>query len=453
MCFAKKKSKATLIGLKKFILNTITEESNMAGEKPHINVIFIGHVDQGKSTLVGRVMYDSGSLSEQEYRKLEAIAQEKGKGTFAFAYMMDTLKEERERGITIDVNYKKFDTKKNFFTVIDAPGHQDYVKNMITGTSQADAAVLLVGSKEGIMTQTREHAYLAKVLGINQLIVAINKMDEVEYKVERFNEVKDDITKLLKGIGYRDETFKVIPVSAWMGDNIVKNSDKMPWYKGEPLIEAMDNFKAPEAASDKPLRLPVQDVYNIKGVGTVPVGKVSTGVMKPNDKIIIMPEGTLTDVKSIEQHHEQLPQANPGDNIGFNLRKVGPRDIRRGSVIGHESNPPKVAEEFTAQIIVMHHPSAITVGYTPVFHIHTAQISCTITEIVKTLDTKTGGTKEENPKFIKTGDAAIVKIKPTQPLVVENFKDFPQLGRLAIRDMAKTVAAGIVIDVKERVKK
>ncbi|NCP72545.1 translation elongation factor EF-1 subunit alpha [archaeon] len=425
----------------------------MAGEKPHINTIFIGHVDQGKSTLVGRLMYDTGSLSEQDYRKLEAIAQEKGKGTFAFAYMMDTLKEERERGITIDVNYKKFDTKKNFFTVIDAPGHQDYIKNMITGTSQADAAVLLVGAKEGIMAQTKEHSYLAKVLGINQLIVAVNKMDEIEYKEERFNEVKDEVSKLLKGIGYKDEMYKVIPVSAWMGDNVAKKSEKLAWFKGQTLLEAMDEFKAPASAADKPLRLPVQDVYNIKGVGTVPVGKVSTGVMKPNDKIIINPEGTLTDVKSIEQHHEQLPQANPGDNVGFNLRKVGPKDIRRGSVIGHESNPPKIAEEFTAQIIVINHPSAITVGYTPVFHIHTAQISCTFTELVRTLDTKSGGTKEENPKFLKTGDAAIVKIKPTQPLVAEAFKDYPQLGRLAIRDMGKTVAAGVIIEVKEKVKK
>lgn len=425
----------------------------MAGDKPHINTIFIGHVDQGKSTLVGRLMYDTGALSEQEYRKLEAIAKEKGKGTFAFAYMMDNLKEERERGITIDVNYKKFDTKKNFFTVIDAPGHQDYIKNMITGTSQADAAILLVGAKEGIMAQTKEHSYLAKVLGINQLIVAVNKMDEVEYKEERFNQVKEEVLKLLKGIGYKEDAVKVVPVSAWMGDNVVKKSDKLPWYTAQTLLEAMDDFKAPESASDKPLRLPVQDVYNIKGVGTVPVGKVSTGVMKPNDKIIIMPEGTVTEVKSIEQHHEQLPHAGPGDNVGFNLRKIGPRDIRRGSVIGHEQNPPKVAEEFTAQIIVINHPSAITVGYTPVFHMHTAQISCTVTELVKTLDTKSGGTKEDNPKFLKTGDAAIVKIKPTQPLVVEAFKDYPQLGRLAIRDMGKTVAAGVVIEVKERVKK
>ncbi|MCK9293288.1 MAG: translation elongation factor EF-1 subunit alpha [archaeon] len=425
----------------------------MASDKPHINVIFIGHIDQGKSTLVGRLMYDTGALTEQDYRKLEAIAKEKGKGSFAFAYMMDNLKEERERGVTIDVNYKKFETKTKFFTVIDAPGHADYIKNMITGTSQADAAVLLVGGKEGIMPQTKEHAFLAKVLGINQIIVAINKMDEISYEESRFNTVKEDVLKLLKGSGYKDENIQVIPVSAWMGDNIVKKSEKLPWYKGVSLLEALDKFVAPESAEGKPLRLPIQDVYNIKGVGTVPVGKVSSGIMKPNDKIIIQPEGVVTEVKSIEMHHEQLTEARPGDNVGFNLRKIGPRDIRRGSVIGHESNPPTVAEEFTAQIIVLHHPSAITVGYTPVFHMHTAQISCSVIEIIKSLDPKTGAVKEENPKFIKTGDAAIVKIKPTQPLVIEQFKEFPQLGRLAIRDMGKTVAAGIVIDVKKKEKK
>jgi len=425
----------------------------MASEKPHINVIFIGHIDHGKSTTVGRLMYDTGALPEQDYRKLEAIAKEKGKGTFAFAYMMDTLKEERERGITIDVNYKKFETKKNFFTVIDAPGHQDYIKNMVTGTSQADAAVLVVASKDGIQAQTKEHAFLAQVMGIRQIIVAVNKMDEVEYKQERFNQIKEEATKLLKGSGFKDENMKIIPIASYPGDNITKKpTEHMPWYTGPCLLEALDMFDAPAIPTDKPLRLPIQDVYNIKGVGTVPVGKISTGIMKPNDKIIIMPEGVETEVKSIEMHHEQLTEARPGDNIGFNLRKVGPKDIKRGSVIGHVTNPPSVAEDFTAQIVVLYHPSAITVGYSPVFHMHTAQISCTITELIKSIDPKTGAVKEENPKFLKAGDAAIVRIKPNQPLCIETYKEFPQLGRLAIRDMGKTVAAGIVIEVKKKVK-
>jgi elongation factor 1-alpha len=418
----------------------------MASEKPRINVVFVGHIDHGKSTTVGRLMYDSGNLSEQDYRKLQAIAEEKGKGTFAFAYMMDITKEERERGITIDVNYKKLETDKNYFTIIDAPGHADYIKNMITGTSQSDAAVLVCAAKDGIKAQTKEHAFLCQVMGIKQLIVAINKMDEVNYSQDRFNEVKKEITTLLKKTGFKEDHFKVIPISAWVGDNVVKKSEKMSWYDGPVLMKAMDEFVPTEIPTDKALRLPVQDVYNIKGVGTVPVGRVETGTLKPNDKVIIMPENVQTEVKSIEAHHESLSSAGPGDNIGFNLRKVGKNDVKRGSVVGPVNSPPTVAQEFTAQIVVLNHPTAIAPGYTPVFHIHTAQISCSITELIK----KVSPTQEDHPKFLKTGDAAIVKIKPTQPVCVETYKDFPQLGRFAIRDMGKTVAAGIITEIKKR---
>ena len=225
----------------------------MAGQKPHLNVIFIGHIDHGKSTTVGRLMYDTGNLSEQDCRKLEALAKEKGKGTFAFAFLMDTLKEERERGVTIDVNYKKFSTQKNDFTIIDAPGHQDYVKNMVTGTSQADAAVLIVAAKEGVQPQTREHAFLAQVMGIKKMVVAINKMDEVNYSEERYKEVKEDVLKLLKSSGFKEENLTFVPISSWVGQNIIKAPDKMPWFKGPTLLEAIDSFPAPESPIDKPL--------------------------------------------------------------------------------------------------------------------------------------------------------------------------------------------------------
>jgi len=419
-------------------------------EKPHVNLIFIGHVDHGKSTTVGRLLYDSGALSEQDYRKIKTSADSMGKGTFAFAFVMDNLKEERERGVTIDVAYKKFEGKKNNFTIIDAPGHRDFVKNMITGTSQADAAVLVVSAKEGVQPQTKEHAFLAQVMGLKQLIVAVNKMDEVNYEEKRFNEVKEEMSKLLSGVGYKTDKVVFIPISAWVGDNIAKKSDKLKWYSGKTLLDALDDFVAPEPPVDKALRLPIQDVYNIKGVGTVPVGRVETGIMKPGDKIIAMPSGAKGEVKTIEMHHEQLSEARPGDNVGFNVRGLTKEQIARGDVIGHEKDVPTVAKEFTAQIVVLNHPTAIPVGYTPVFHLHTAQLSCTITEIQKKLDAKTGQTKEENPKFLKTGDAAIVKIVPTKPVVIEEYKKFPQLGRFAIRDMGQTVAAGIVLSVTPR---
>lgn len=422
----------------------------MAGNKPHVNLVFIGHVDHGKSTTVGRLLYDTGTLTEQDYRKLKTEADSRGKGTFAFAYAMDTLKEERERGVTIDVNYKKFEGKKNGFTIIDAPGHKDFVKNMITGTSQADAAVLVVAVDGGIQPQTKEHGFLAQVMGLKQLICAINKMDTVAYNEAKFNELKTDLDKLLKGVGYKEGQIKFIPISAWVGDNINTKSDKMSWYKGPTLVEALDEIIPPVPPTDKPLRLPIQDVYNIKGVGTVPVGRVETGVIKPNDKVIFMPSNKEGEVKSVEAHHEMLPQAIPGDNVGFNVRGIAKNDISRGDVCGHTSNVPTVAKEFEAQIVVLNHPTAIPMNYTPVFHMHTLQISCTFTELKRSLDPKTGGVKEENPKFLKTGDAAIVKITPTKPICIETYKEFPQLGRFAVRDMGQTVAAGVVLSIVKK---
>ena len=419
-------------------------------EKDLINVVFIGHVDHGKSTTVGRLLYDGGALSEQEYRKLEEIAKEKGKGTFAFAYAMDNLKEERERGVTIDVSYKRFDAKKHQFTIIDAPGHRDFVKNMITGTSQADAAVLVVAAKEGPQPQTKEHAFLSQVMGIKQLVVAINKMDEVNYDEAKFKEVSDEMTKMLTGIGYKAENLKVVPISAWKGDNVAKASDNLKWFSGKTLIDTLDDLTAPPAPIDKALRIPVQDVYNIKGVGAIPVGRVETGILKSGTKVVVMPSGKEGEVKDIEEHHEKLQEAKPGNNIGFSIRGVGSGDIGRGDVIGPINDKPTVVKSFTAQIVVLNHPTAIPVGYTPVFHLHTAQLSMTLTEIQKKLDPKTGAVAEENPKFLKTGDAAIVKITPTKPVCAEKFADFPALGRFAIRDMGQTVAAGVILEIEEK---
>jgi len=419
-------------------------------EKPHMNLIFIGHIDHGKSTTVGRLLYETGAVSEQELRKLKEEEAKYNQATLEFAYVTDELKEERERGMTIDISAREFQTPKYYFTVIDAPGHRDFVKNMITGASQADAAVLVVSATEGVQPQTKEHAYLAKVLGINQLIVGINKIDAINYDHAKFEDVKTKVATLLKTIGYDTSKILFIPYSALQGDNVAKPSDKMPWYSGPTLLQALDTFVVPPKPLDKPLRLPIQDVYSISGFGTVPVGRVETGVMKPGDMIIIMPEGIKTDVKSIEMHHQALQKAEPGDNIGFNIKGVEKKDIKRGDVVGPVNNPPTVAEEFTAQIVVINHPTAIAPGYTPVFHIHTAQVAATIAEILEKKDPKTGQTVQKNPEFIKNGDIAVVRIKPTKPVVVEKYSDFPPLGRFAVRDMGQTVAAGVVLDVVKR---
>ncbi len=416
-------------------------------EKEHMNIVFIGHIDSGKSTSVGRILYETGAIPEQTMKKLKEEAEKMGKATFEFAFIMDTIKEERERGVTIDVSHKEFRTSKYYYTIIDAPGHRDFIKNMITGASQADAAVLVVSGKDGVESQTKEHAFLAKVLGLNQLIVWVNKMDAVNYDQKKFEEVKVEILKLLQGMGYKTDQVKVIPGSSYKGANLTKKAPELSWYTGPTLVDALDMFVVPPKPMDKPLRLPIQDVFTITGHGTVPVGRVETGVMKQNMVVIVAPSGAKGEIKKIEMHHQELAQAIPGDNVGFNLKGVDKKDIRRGDVIGPSDHPPTVADEFKAQIVVLNHPTAISVGYTPVFHIHTAQFAGRISEIVEKKDPKTGLTLQEKPDFIKTGDVAIVKIKPLKPVVIEKFQDFPPLGRFAMRDMGQTVAAGVVLEV------
>jgi len=419
-------------------------------EKEHMNLAMIGHIDHGKSTLLGRLLTEAGAIDPhiiEEYRKKAA---EIGKATFEYAWVMDTLSDERERGITIDVAHQRFDTNKYYYTIVDCPGHRDFVKNMITGTSQADAAVLVVDAKDGIMAQTKEHVFLSRTLGVTQLIIAINKMDRVNYDQKRYEELKKELLALLGLVGYKEEHVIFIPVSAIDGVNVTKKSDKETWFDGPTLLEALDLMKVPDKPVNLPLRIPVQDVYTITGVGTVPVGRVETGKMKKGDTVIFNPPAVKGEVKTIEMHHEEIEEAVPGDNIGWNVRGISRTEIRRGDVCGPVDNPPTVVDEFTAQIVVLQHPSAITAGYTPVFHTHTAQVAATILEITKKMDPKTGATVEENPDFIKAGDAAIIKVKPTRPLVIERVKEIPQLGRFAVRDMGQTVAAGMVIDLKEK---
>jgi len=419
----------------------------MASNKPHMNLVTIGHVDHGKSTLVGRLLYDSGNVKEEDMRKLRETAKELKKETFEFAFVMDKLKEEMERGVTIDIMHTRFDTPKYYFTVIDAPGHRDFVKNMITGASQADAAILVCSAKEGIQEQTKEHVFLIKVLGVKQVIVAVNKMDSVGFDKAKYESTKVDVTKLLQTVGFDVSKIAFIPTSGYQGDNVFNKSKNMAWYTGLTLFEALDNLTVPPSPTDKPLRLPIQDVYSITGIGTVPVGRVETGILKIGDTLVFEPSGSKGEVKTIEMHHEQITEAKPGDNIGFSVRGVTKTDIKRGDVAGKIDNPPTVAKEFTAQIIVLQHPNVITVGYTPVFHVHTSQVACKIIEIQKKIDAKTGAVLQEKPDFIKAGDAAIIKCVPTRPLVIESAKAIPELGRFAIRDMGMTVAAGVCLEV------
>jgi elongation factor 1-alpha len=393
-------------------------------------------------------LFDAGTVDEQQMRKLKEKAAELGKSGFEFAYVMDNLKEEQERGVTIDLAHKKFESDKYEFTIIDAPGHADFIKNMITGVSQADAGVLVVAATDGVNEQTKEHAYLSKTFGIDQLIVAVNKMDMVKYEESRFNEVKTELSGLLTPLGFKSIRF--VPIASLMGDNVAKKSDNMAWWTEGTLLDLLNGFETTEKPTGLPLRMPVQDVYAIKGVGLVPVGRIETGVLKSNSKIVAVPGKTGTGIagecKEIEMHHEKVSEAVPGFNVGFNAKGFNKGDIAKGDVIGTADAPPSLVSEFIGQMIVLNHPSVITVGYSPVFHIHTAQVSCRITEIQK----KVAPTQEDNPDFVKNGDAAIVKFVPLKPVVIEKRDDIPQLARFAIRDSGKTVAAGQCMDIVKK---
>jgi len=432
----------------------------MGKEKVHVNLVVIGHVDSGKSTSTGHLIYKCGGIDKRTIEKFEKEAEEMGKGSFKYAWVLDKLKAERERGITIDIALWKFESEKSVFTIIDAPGHRDFIKNMITGTSQADVAILMIASPSGEFEagwskegQTREHALLAFTMGVKQMICCCNKMDAkgADYKEERYNEIKSEVGHYLKQVGYKIENVPFIPISGWNGDNMLDLSSNMPWYKGPFLLEALDAIKPPKRPILKPLRLPLQDVYKISGIGTVPVGRVETGIIKPAMQVTFGPLGTTTECKSVEMHHEQVAEAIPGDNVGFNVKGLSVTDIKRGYVASDAKNvPAQDTEYFKAQVIVMNHPGKIMNGYAPVLDCHTCHIASKFAEIENKMDKRTGKVTEEFPKHIVSGDAAIVKMIPSKPMVVEAFNEFPPLGRFAVRDMKQTVAVGVV---KETVKK
>jgi elongation factor 1-alpha len=438
----------------------------MGKEKTHINIVVIGHVDSGKSTTTGHLIYKCGGIDKRTIEKFEKEAQDMGKGSFKYAWVLDKLKAERERGITIDIALWKFETPKFYVTIIDAPGHRDFIKNMITGTSQADCAVLVVAagvgefeagiSKDG---QTREHALLAFTLGVKQLIVAVNKMDSTEppFSKARYEEIQKEVSGFIKKVGYDPAAVAFVPISGWHGDNMLEPSTNMPWFDGwnvtrkegsatgKTLLEALDSIVPPARPTEKPLRLPLQDVYKIGGIGTVPVGRVETGVLKPGMVVMFAPAMLSTEVKSVEMHHESLAEAGPGDNVGFNVKSVSVKEIRRGMVAGDTKNdPPKGCEHFDAQVIILNHPGEIHAGYTPVLDCHTAHIACKFAELLQKIDRRTGKSMEDSPKAVKSGDAAMARLVPSKPMCVESFAEYPPLGRFAVRDMRQTVAVGVI---------
>jgi len=434
----------------------------MGKEKKHVNIVVIGHVDAGKSTTTGHLIYKCGGIDKRVIEKFEKEASEMGKSSFKYAWVLDKLKAERERGITIDIALWKFETSKYYFTIIDAPGHRDFIKNMITGTSQADIAILVIASPTGEFEagiskngQTREHALLSYTLGVKQMIVATNKMDSTTppYDKNRYEEIKGEVSNYLKKVGYKPANIPFVPISGWVGDNMLEKSDNMNWYKGPTLLEALDSIKPPKRPFDKPLRLPLQDVFKIGGVGTVPVGRVETGKLKPGMNITFAPCMIKTECKDVEMHHEKLTEALPGDNVGFNVKNVSLKDIKRGDVASNtKDHPAEETDTFTSQVIIMNHPGQISNGYAPVIDCHTAHIACKFINITQKIDRRSGKVLEENPKFLKNGDASIIELKPSKQMCVETFSEYPPLGRFAVRDMRQTVAVGVIKKITKKLK-
>uniref|UniRef100_A0A668VLG2 Elongation factor 1-alpha n=1 Tax=Oreochromis aureus TaxID=47969 RepID=A0A668VLG2_OREAU len=411
----------------------------MGKEKLHINIVVIGHVDSGKSTTTGHLIYKCGGIDKRTIEKFEKEAAEMGKGSFKYAWVLDKLKAERERGITIDISLWKFETSKYYVTIIDAPGHRDFIKNMITGTSQADCAVLIVAAGVGEFEagiskngQTREHALLAYTLGVKQLIP--------NYSQKRYEEIVKEVSTYIKKIGYNPDTVAFVPISGWNGDNMLEPSPNMTWFKGWKINRKEGNASGTTLLEALDAIQPPPDVYKIGGL------------LKPGMVVTFAPVNVTTEVKSVEMHHEALSEALPGDNVGFNVKNVSVKDIRRGNVAGDSKNdPPQEAANFTAQVIILNHPGQISAGYAPVLDCHTAHIACKFAELKEKIDRRSGKKLEDNPKSLKSGDAAIVDMIPGKPMCVESFSEYPPLGRFAVRDMRQTVAVGVIKGVEKKV--
>lgn len=432
----------------------------MSGDKTHLSLVVIGHIDAGKSTTTGHLLYKCGGVSQRVIEKFEKESAEMGKSSFAFAWVMDSLKAERERGITIDITMREFASPTHVFTVVDVPGHRDFIRNMITGTTQADAAMLVVAAGAGEFEtgfsesgQTREHALLAFTLGVKQVVVAVNKMDaeSVMYSEARYETITNEVGGYLTNVGFKSELITFVPISGWTGDNMVDRSDKMPWYDGPTLLDALGQLRAPRRPVDKPLRMPIQDVYKIGGIGTVAVGRVETGVLTPGMTATFGPVGLTAEVVSVERHHRAMPEAVAGDIVGVNVKDIAAKELERGYVISDsQKDPAACAVDFTAQVVVLAHPGQIGVGYAPVLDCHTAHVACKFREIKERIDRETGEVVEVNPEFVRAGDACTVVLEPIKPMSVETFQQYPPLGRFAVRDWRRIVAVGIIKSVNKK---
>lgn len=452
----------------------------MSDMKQHISLVVCGHVDAGKSTTTGHLIFKLGGISEREMTKLQAEADAQGKSSFAFAYYMDKDKAERERGVTINCTTKEFFTDSYHYTIVDAPGHRDYVKNMITGAGCADVALLLVPAEAGgfetavakgdhksgeVQGQTRQHARLLGLLGIEKLIVGVNKMDSCDWSEQRFNEIKEEMTKMITQAGFKPKQVAFIPYSGFKGENLVEKTDKMPWYKGfevnlsktekvsgYTLYDALEKVaRPPTREPDAPVRIPINGIYKIKGVGDVITGRVEQGTISAGDVCRVVPRN-LENLKvfSIEMHHKSWPSAKPGDNVGMNMKGLDKQNMPKvGDVITLQKDPLCLpVESFVAQVAVQEHPGQLKPGFSPCIHVRTAKSACKMTKINWKISKKTGDQKLENPPFLERAEQAEIEFEPQQTIYMEAFDQCEGLGRIAVMDSNNLVMLGKVMSVK-----
>jgi elongation factor 1-alpha len=459
-------------------------------DKKHVSIVICGHVDAGKSTTTGRLIFELGGIPERDMQKLRDEAAALGKGSFAFAFFMDTQKDERARGVTIKCTTKEFFTATKHYTVIDAPGHTDFIKNMITGASQADVALLMVPADGNFTTaiavgnpkagevqgQTRQHALLINLLGVKQLIVGVNKMDcdLAGYKEARYTEIKDEVVLMLTKVGWKKEfvtdAVPIIPISGWQGDNLIKKSDKMPWWKGadvkvggtgekvhvETLLDALEKCVAlPQREVNKALRVPISGIYKIKGAGDVLTGRVEQGTVKPGDEVIFLPTHTSSaacdgKVFSLEMHHKTVQKAEAGDNVGMNIKGLRKENMPHvGDImILKKDETLKTAKKFTAQVQVLTHPGELKIGYSPIAFVRTARSAVKMAQLKWKIGKETGGKKVENPPHLKANEMAEIVFEPQHPFVVDTFTNCEGLGRVAIMEGASVVMLGKVVNVE-----
>eukprot|EP00199_Chlamydomonas_sp_CCMP681_P001328 CAMPEP_0119115718 /NCGR_PEP_ID=MMETSP1180-20130426/51890_1 /TAXON_ID=3052 ORGANISM="Chlamydomonas cf sp, Strain CCMP681" /NCGR_SAMPLE_ID=MMETSP1180 /ASSEMBLY_ACC=CAM_ASM_000741 /LENGTH=606 /DNA_ID=CAMNT_0007104807 /DNA_START=108 /DNA_END=1928 /DNA_ORIENTATION=- len=459
--------------------------ANATDGKAHLSVVICGHVDSGKSTTTGRLIFELGGIPERELEKLKEEAARLGKSSFAFAFYMDTQKEERARGVTIACTTKEFYTNTYHYTIIDAPGHRDFIKNMISGAAQADVCLLMVPADGNFTTaiqkgdhkagevqgQTRQHARLINLLGVKQLIIGINKMDcdTAGYKHERYTEIANEMKHMLVRVGWKDsfveKSVPIVPISGWMGDNLIKPSENMKWWTGcdvdtpkgkvhvHTLLDALNDMAIiPERKTDVPLRLPISGAYKIKGVGDVLAGRVEQGVVKPGDEVVFLPTHTTANpcfgkVFTVEMHHKRVDKAGPGDNVGMNIKGLDKGNMpRTGDVMILKSDQTlKPVSDFTAQIQTLDIPGEVKGGYSPIGFVRCGRSACRIKNINWKVGKETGGKKAENPHSLKANEMAEVVFEPMQPLIVDSYKNCEGLSRIAFLDGNTAVMLGKVV--------